>query len=136
MATIWEKTAVNIHTRHRHVVKKSDEITLADLGGEACSSPSQSTFFVLMQFLVKIIPYNRVGPYSRIGVPRLGYHGSATGKQLESLMFLRETHFSFAAALFKDDWPFSRGFCEMTGFIGNLCSIAAVLNLMMVSIDR
>ena len=38
--------------------------------------------------------------------------------------------------LFEDDWPFSKGFCEMTGFLGNLCNIAAVFNLMMVSIDR
>ena len=51
-------------------------------------------------------------------------------------MLLRLTNFSFAAALFKDEWPFSQGFCEMTGFLGNLCSIAAVLNLMMVSVDR
>ena len=98
--------------------------------------PLSVHFFHFDAVLAKIIPYNRLGPHSSVDVPLLGNPGSATGKQLESLIVLRETHFFFAAALFKDDWPFSRGFCEMTGFIGNLCSIAAVLNLMMVSIDR
>ena len=53
MATIWEKTAVNIvqgfpvkiHTRHHHVVKKSDEITLADPGGVRHVRPLLSPLF-------------------------------------------------------------------------------------------
>ncbi len=44
--------------------------------------------------------------------------------------------FSVAGVLFEDDWVFSSGFCEVTGFLGNLCNIAALLNLTMVSIDR
>ena len=71
MATIWEKTAVNIvqgfpvkiHTRHRHVVKKSDEITLADLRGVGHVRPPLSPLFLfLCSFWQKIIPYNRLGP--------------------------------------------------------------------------
>ncbi|XP_064646338.1 histamine H2 receptor-like [Lineus longissimus] len=41
-----------------------------------------------------------------------------------------------AAAIMTGSWPFISGYCEVTGFIHSVCSIATVLNIMMVSSDR